>query len=929
MDEDRGGTDRAITVLTCKGDITDPCFPARLQHLVCKLHRLVDDGRGREFEVTKVEPWNSVRVTFNISKESARRLRRLAEVGDESLRDLGILSVQVDGDQVITLTLANSSPLTTLPAQNVVLNKVSSPPSQHPNDVISSISSTVNSSLPSSTTPLITAQNSVINAQTSLSSTSSSPTRVSEDDRGGLGSEEESGVGGPPPPELNRVCTVNVAQYLTSGRDRLRTSSPHSLSSLSSTSSPPSSTTSHDTRPDSLVSCSNSIQQNNTHEMLSTSSSTPKLLLLSSSHDSPVKNDQKNNSDTTLSLPLSPSCKSSKQGTGIANQSCNIHLSPLRKDGNSHFPQPDSNHETTPSWTTPPHAMHEHPTNDCQETRKEDSSIKNSTSKSLLTALSADGEPTKSPLLVQSCLTLNCSGSTHVLRVDGPSEDSPPAREPLQNELFKSIVVEGPVNKHGDGKEDSKTSQEEQKERRNGSCLKLSEEENAISSSEVLTTTPSSVRLRKDYEVNRPSSFNEDVSSCLHEDKDSAAPHVQDDIVDIVSSLSSCNNVSPSTTRNSSTQIRPQLSSLQSLQSDDPVSPQLTSTPDVQKETIRVVVDSNNDDVSMVDDALNHNSMDATLEGDTASTGDGDRVLSRDSLLSDSSVSSESKSDSTTTREEELKETNNNNGIPISTIVSTSRSSSVDELLSSESSSTRPNSDSPTPANFVITHSLQTTSTNITQNHSNNSNSILNFSHATTNCISSVLLPVTSVPHHHPPQPAATATGLSILATSLIVAPSDEESSEPLVPPENVNGTHSNDGSVTDHHSVPSEATSTGGVIVQTSTTTITPATLVNNTTRSSNRSRRKSSSSSSSHDKKVKSHHHHHREVIHSVASGDHNYICVTKDDHHATNNRNHNNSLSHGDVDGFDEDFADAIVGRFSDLNKRPNKRRKVSGS
>jgi len=884
MDEDRGDTDRAITVLTCKGDISDPCFPARLQHLVCKLHRLVDDGRGREFEVTKVEPWNSVRVTFNISKESARRLRRLAEVGDESLRDLGILSVQVEGDQVITLTLANSSPLTTFPAQNVVLNKVSS---QHPNDV----SSTVNSSLPS-TTPLITAQNSVINAQSSLSSSSSSPTRVSEDDRG-LGSEGESG----PPPELNRVCTVNVAQYLTSG---LGTCSPHSLSSLSS-SSPPLST-SRDTR--SLACCSNSIQENNTHEMLSTSSFTPKSSLLSSSHDSPVKNDQKNNSDTTLSLP-SPSCQSSKQG--VANESCNINLSP-RKDGNSHFPQPDSNHETTPSWTP---AMHEDPTNDCQETRKEHSSIKYSTSRSLLTALSADGESTKS-LLVQSCITLNCSGSTRVLRVDGPTEDSPPAREPLENELFKSIVVEDSVNKHGDGKEDCKTSQELKE--RNGSCLEISEEQNVISSSEPLTT-PSSVRLRKDFDdekVNRPSS-NEDVPSCLHEDKASAASPVQDD--HIVSSLSSCNNVAPSTTR-SSTPIRPTLSSLESLQSD-PVSP-LTSTQG-DKETIPVLVGSNNDNVSMVDDALN-DSMDATLEGDTASTGDGDRVLSRDSLLSDCSVSSEWKSDCTT-REEELKESNNNNGRAASVgIVSASRSSSVDELLSSESSSTRPNSDSP---NFVITPSLQT-STNITQNHCNNINSILHFSHATTNCISSVL-PVTSVPHH-PPPPAATATGLSLLATSLVIAPSDEESSEPLVPPENVNGTHSNDTSVADHTSVPSEATSTG-VIVETSTT-ITPATLVNNTTRSSNRSRRKSSSSS--HDKKVKSHHHHHhREVIQSVASGDHNYICVTKDDHHTTNNRNHNNSLSHGDVDGFDEDFADAIVGRFSDLNKRPNKRRKVSGS
>jgi len=53
--------------------------------------------------VTSVEPWNSVRVTLKVSRESAALLQTLAQQQDPKLLDIGVLSVQVEGSSPVCL----------------------------------------------------------------------------------------------------------------------------------------------------------------------------------------------------------------------------------------------------------------------------------------------------------------------------------------------------------------------------------------------------------------------------------------------------------------------------------------------------------------------------------------------------------------------------------------------------------------------------------------------------------------------------------------------------------------------------------------------------------------------------------------------------------------------------------------------------------
>ncbi|XP_018495753.1 putative uncharacterized protein DDB_G0271606 [Galendromus occidentalis] len=73
--------------------------------------RVICEGSLSEptFEISKVEPWNSVRVTLSVPREAAAKLSRLAASRDPQLRELGILSVQVASERIFTLSNNNNN----------------------------------------------------------------------------------------------------------------------------------------------------------------------------------------------------------------------------------------------------------------------------------------------------------------------------------------------------------------------------------------------------------------------------------------------------------------------------------------------------------------------------------------------------------------------------------------------------------------------------------------------------------------------------------------------------------------------------------------------------------------------------------------------------------------------------------------------------
>jgi len=69
-----------------------------------------------------VQPWNSVKVTFDIPKEAADRLHLLAAQGNVRLIELGILSVEIVGQSnaIVVNSNNNNATTTTNPTTNSI-----------------------------------------------------------------------------------------------------------------------------------------------------------------------------------------------------------------------------------------------------------------------------------------------------------------------------------------------------------------------------------------------------------------------------------------------------------------------------------------------------------------------------------------------------------------------------------------------------------------------------------------------------------------------------------------------------------------------------------------------------------------------------------------------------------------------------------------
>ncbi|CAF1063305.1 unnamed protein product [Adineta steineri] len=148
--------------LVCKANYLDPQLKTKLHEIRDSLRQILHTGR-RRFALKKVQPWNSIKVTFNIPKEAADRLHLLAVQGNIRLIELGILSVEIVGQSntvvannnnnksstAITAATTNNKELTASSMLNSTLTQNSALDTkfdvhQHNNNVMQTSSTNVN-----------------------------------------------------------------------------------------------------------------------------------------------------------------------------------------------------------------------------------------------------------------------------------------------------------------------------------------------------------------------------------------------------------------------------------------------------------------------------------------------------------------------------------------------------------------------------------------------------------------------------------------------------------------------------------------------------------------------------------------------------------------------------------------------------------------
>ncbi|XP_055355729.1 mucin-5AC-like [Paramacrobiotus metropolitanus] len=106
--EGSSSKEQVEAVLTVPGSMEDRQFPQQLSNLQGNLRNILRIGEN-QIHVRRVEPWNSVRITFVLPPTAATRLQALAAQADNQLAGMGVLTVRVGEANPVTVQLVPST----------------------------------------------------------------------------------------------------------------------------------------------------------------------------------------------------------------------------------------------------------------------------------------------------------------------------------------------------------------------------------------------------------------------------------------------------------------------------------------------------------------------------------------------------------------------------------------------------------------------------------------------------------------------------------------------------------------------------------------------------------------------------------------------------------------------------------------------------